>query len=376
MRRALILVLASVTWAKDDPPQQCATALSCLAAGDFSQAVAIGAAQAAKTLSKDKNGPLAKVAGASISKASQALDTSEKPNDGTCHKKKGKVCVEGEIVVETAQGSVCRFVKYGKRSIECRNAHNELKKPLPGGCRRATPAEAGVFKDDVDAFERWKKGGKNGEEPKMRKVAKFAEGPTVDEKEIEAAKDQMVGIIDLVAFSGDGQPMNRGDPLSVLVNFDQCISRAIPGRGREYDRKTLEGSSPAKRKQLRDAQVALLEEYEKEFPAEMKEKNKMMSDRERLRRAEAKQKAAEAKREEQRKKSNQVALTEWSSEDGTPVKRKSGEIKPSHPGYFLEDTVSGSRTDSTAMKSCLMKAFGGEEGVKKKAPELLKPIFG
>ena len=148
MRRALILVLASLAWAKDDPPQQCTTAFSCLAAGDFNKAVTIGAAQAARTLSKDKNGPLAKVAGASISKASQALDTSEKPNDGTCHKTKGKVCVKGEIVVETAQGTVCRFVKYGRRNIVCMNAHDEKKTPLPGSCRRATQAETKIFEDD------------------------------------------------------------------------------------------------------------------------------------------------------------------------------------------------------------------------------------
>ena len=51
----------------------------------------------------------------------------------------------------------------------------------------------------------------------------------------------------------------------------------------------------------------------------MKEKNKLMSGAERLRRAQAKAKADEEKRELKRKKSNQETLAEWSSKDGKPV---------------------------------------------------------
>ena len=58
------------------------------------------------------------------------------------------------------------------------------------------------------------------------------------------------------------------------------------------------------------------------------------------------------------------------------MKRKSGEITRVTPGFFLEDTVAGSRTYSTVMKSCMMEALGGEEGVKEKSSELLEPIFG
>ena len=304
--------------------------------------------------------------------------TSAKPN-----KEKGSEWKEGDVVVYAGpwDGVLLKFGKYkgGGKNTECKNAHDETKKPQSGQLRRATPAEIKIFKDDVAAFERWKQGGKTGEKPEMSKVAKYAdEGSAVDEKAIETAKEQMVDILDFVAFTnmGGGSGFIRDDPLSVMVAFDQYLSKANPGRGRKYNQNDLRGSSPAKRKQLRDAQVAALKEYEDDVPTEMKEKNKLMSGAERLRRAQARAKATEEKLEELRKKSNQVTLAEWSWKNGKPVKREGGEITRVFPGYFLEDTVVDSRLGGTVMNSCLMKAFGGEEGVRKKAPELLKPIFG
>ena len=380
MRRALILVLASVASAKDPPPQ-CEGFGSCLMTGNIGAAVAHGVKEAAAELRKGD--PLSKAV-AGVIDAAKKETTSEKPNDGTCHKQKGKVCVKDEIVVETTFGTPFKFVKYTKNRkrtefAECKNAHDETKKPKPGACRRATPGEIKIFEEDVAAFERWKKGGMNGEEPEMRRVAKFADEGSADvEKEIEEAKDEMVDILDFVAYSPEGGKggFKRQDPVSVMVRLDQCVSKAIPGRGRKFTVEDLQGASPAKRKQLREAQVALLEEYEKKVPAKLKEKDKMMSGNERFRRARVKQKEEDEKREKKRKNSNQVTLTEWSSKEGEPVKRKSGEIKRVTPGNFLESTVLGKEERWKVTKSCLMKAFGGEEGVKKKAPKLLKPIFG
>ena len=266
MRRALILVLASAASA-EDPPPQCEGFGSCLATGNIGRAVAHGLKDAADEMRKGST--LSKI-GAVVIDGVKKETTSEKPNDGTCHKERGSECKEGEVVVYAShQGVLLKFGKYkgGGKKTECKNAHDETKKPQPAKLRRATPAEIKIFEDDVAAFERWKKGGKEGEKPEMRTVAKYLdEGSTVDEKAIETDKDKMLGILDFVAFTGATVDFRRSDPLSVYLAFEQYLSKAIPGHKQKYYQKTLAGASPAKRKQLRDAQVEALKDYAERSP--------------------------------------------------------------------------------------------------------------
>ena len=155
MRRALVLAVLAVASA-EDPPPQCEGFGSCIMTGNIGRAFAHGAKDAAAEMRKGDT--LSKI-GAVVIDGMKKETTSEKPNDGTCHKKKGKECVKDEIVVDTTNGIVCRFVKYKKTTIECRNAHDETKKPKPGSCRRATSAEIKIFEDDEKAYKRWKKDG-------------------------------------------------------------------------------------------------------------------------------------------------------------------------------------------------------------------------
>ena len=306
------------------------------------------------------------------------------------HQNKAMVrpCKEGDIVVDTANGVLCTFIKYKTKWpwVECRNPHDQVLSYRAATLRHATDGEKSVHKKAVDAYNVYTENG--GEKPVLPKVARFAnEGSGPDPAAMKKNTEVMRGLLKNGGWTGGtsggsaGSAALDGDDVQVLLAFDTALSSdvCIKGRARKYKQDDLRGSSPAKKSALFEAQNGLLKEWEEvDDESDCKKKDGLMSGKERQRRAQAK--AKEDLDQQESKKTTQINLDGHGlDENGNYVARETGRHvdtgAPSYkrvtPNVFLDSTA----PEDVYLTETLVECAGGEDGVLEKAPKLLYFYF-
>ena len=308
------------------------------------------------------------------------------------HQNKAMVrpCKEGDIVVDTANGVLCTFIKYKTKWpwVECRNPHDQVLSYRAATLRHATDGEKSVHKKAVDAYNVYTENG--GEKPVLPKVARFAnEGSGPDPAAMKKNTEVMRGLLKNGGWTGGtsggsaGSAALDGDDVQVLLAFDTALSSdvCIKGRARKYKQDDLRGSSPAKKSALFEAQNGLLKEWEEvNAESDCKKKDGLMSGNEQRRRAEAKAKEELDQQETEHKKKPQIVMDSYTVDaNGNFIPRESGahEITgaPSYkrvsPNVFLDST----KGEDVYLTETLLKCAGGRAGILENSPIVLDFLF-